>query len=148
MRLVAVHRFTNVSASLDVVEHRINYAYWAIIELMTVIICANLPAMPALIRRGKRNLSKVSPPSSGYGGKMKRTFSLRNSRNRTKDWFRGVSSSLALPHFNISNKSKYTGNASVSQSNFADEKGDSGSNSNVFNREEMIDIELAPKEKA
>lgn len=148
MRLVVVTRFTNVSDQLGIIEHRINYAYWAIIEIMTVIICANLPAMPALIRRGRRDLSTVSPSSSRYGNIVGRTFSLKASRHRTRNWFHSFPSSLPLSFFNISNKSRYTGNESVSQSNFADEKGGPGSNSNTYAREEVIDIDLTPKESS
>ena len=44
-------------------EERIKYSYWIIIEIMTVIICANLPTMPALVHVIKRTISKALSPS-------------------------------------------------------------------------------------
>ena len=49
-RLVKVTQYTDRGNPLKAMKTRFDILYWTIIEIMTVIVCANLPAMPALLR--------------------------------------------------------------------------------------------------
>ena len=66
VRLVFVVRFDKKIYDVSNVKERIDYSYWATIEITTAIICANLPALPALYRRltGRDKLLPISGSSS------------------------------------------------------------------------------------
>ena len=68
-RLILLRRYASNDGNdpVVVIEERITYSYWIIIEMMTVIICANLPTMPALVHATKRTVSeKMTLPSQYY----------------------------------------------------------------------------------
>ena len=50
VRLDVVIRFAKLTNIFEAAAKRIEYAYWGVIEVMTVIMCANLPAMSAFLR--------------------------------------------------------------------------------------------------
>ena len=55
---------------------RVHVTYWMVIEIMTALLCANIPAMPALFRRLARNRKSQSALAAAYSGK--------NSNNSSK----------------------------------------------------------------
>ena len=50
VRLDAVIEFANIANLFEAAAERVQYAYWGVIEVMTAIMCANLPAMSAFLR--------------------------------------------------------------------------------------------------
>lgn len=60
-RLVSLRIFFGKASEFDasgLMQERIKYALWITIEIMTVVICANLPTMPALLWVLKRTVVK------------------------------------------------------------------------------------------
>ena len=46
---------------VDLMARRLDYTYWAIVEISTAIMCANLPAMSSLIRHINRSSFNIAP---------------------------------------------------------------------------------------
>ena len=89
-RLVKVAQFVQSTDVVDQMVRRLDYTYWAIIEIMTAIMCANLPAMPSLVRhvsRGPFKAFRVLPGSREHSGRSEDTkhprFSLRKWVDRS-----------------------------------------------------------------
>ena len=80
VRLASVLQFHSKITQSDLLSERIDYSYWAILEIMTAIMCANLPALSALYRRtiGKDNSTLNASGSHANTGQVfasKRSFS-------------------------------------------------------------------------
>ena len=56
VRLVKVAQYEEFKGDSDRLRRSLNYTYWAILELMTIIICANLPAMPSLVKHSHHRI--------------------------------------------------------------------------------------------
>ena len=72
---------------VDHMKKRIDYTYWAIIEIMTAIMCANLPAMPSFIRHANRKSFKavrILPRSYKHDGSSEHS---RYDRFSLRPWF-------------------------------------------------------------
>ena len=73
-RLVRVAQFVLTDSIFALMERRIDLTYFAIIEIMTIIMCANLPAMPALVRHMGRSRAGYSQRSSLWHGYLRDKF--------------------------------------------------------------------------
>ena len=72
---------------VDHMKKRIDYTYWAIIEIMTAIMCANLPAMPSFIRHANRKSFKavrILPRSYKHDGSSEHS---KNDGFSLRPWF-------------------------------------------------------------
>ena len=59
----------NVYDPVEAMSHRIKYIYWAIVEVTTLIICANLPTMPVLVHNFKPLLRTINLSSLSIQGR-------------------------------------------------------------------------------
>ena len=83
VRLLFVVRFSNKINDVTNIKERIEYSYWAMLEITTAIICANLPALPALYRR-VTGRDKVLPLSASNSKSNTQTAALSHSRSAKK----------------------------------------------------------------
>ena len=90
VRLSSVVRFSEKVLKLDLISERLNYNYWAILEVATAIICANLPATPAFYRHVTGKGTKTTITGSSLGG----TGPSRLSRSFIRHWFTEKSTTL------------------------------------------------------
>ena len=74
------------------IAERMDYSYWAMLEITTAIMCANLPALPALYRR-ITGRDKVLPTAASNSKPNNQTSGLSRS-NLAKGWFDEKWSSL------------------------------------------------------
>ena len=56
IRLVMATQHSIDDEPKESIQNRLNYIYWTVVEVMSAILCANLPAMRALIRQVKKNI--------------------------------------------------------------------------------------------
>ena len=80
VRLASVLRFIEKIKQLDLLSERIDYSYWAVLEMMTAIMCANLPALSAFYRKvtgkdGNTTNGHSSRAATGQANTSKRSFS-------------------------------------------------------------------------
>ena len=75
---------------MDLLSQRIDYSYWAILEIMTAIMCANLPALSAFYRRtiGKDN------NTSNASGSHANTGQATGSKRSLSRWVSSKTASL------------------------------------------------------
>ena len=121
-RLASVVRFNENVMRLDLVSERMNYSYWAVLEVMTAIMCANLPALPALYRHiaGKGNVTTTA--GSGYNGSRPSTF----NRSFFRQWFDIKATSMRQSSARHGAARSNFEAGSVSQTNLTSGKGFSG----------------------
>ena len=85
VRLHSVIQFDSNIRQVQSLTQRMAYSYWAMLEIMTAIMCANLPALPALHRyvtsKFKKEPFNVSHSSSQTS--TSRKFVIRQWLNRS-----------------------------------------------------------------
>lgn len=118
VRLVSVLRFHSKITQRDLVSQRIDYSYWAILEIMTAIMCANLPALSALYRR---TIGKDSSTfdASGSHANTGQAFASKRSFSR---WVSSKSASLRQ-HSTVRPTVDDNGVAETSETNLTGYKG-------------------------
>lgn len=90
VRLSSVVTFSEKVLQLDLVSERLNYNYWAVLEVATAIICANLPAVPAFYRHVTGKGTKPTVTGSSQGG----TRPSRLTHSFIRKWFTEKSTSF------------------------------------------------------
>ena len=68
-RLIKVAQFAEAVDVEGMLSKRMDYTYWAVVEVMTAIVCANLPAMPFFVRRlslSSLRFPRLASGSNGY----------------------------------------------------------------------------------
>ena len=96
IRLIMVAKFTKSDDPLEGTITRVQYVYWGVIEIVTAILCANIPAMPPLIRQGLHISNRLRSkyhvrfwvhPTSGSGGRKAngKTDNYKNIDSRKRD---------------------------------------------------------------
>ena len=94
-RLVKVAVYTDKGNPITTMRGRIDTIYWTIIEMMTVIICANLPAMPALFRYVNGSSAEASPSSTQFSRDESGTKdSLKNAHTKSRSWYSSLTNSV------------------------------------------------------
>lgn len=87
VRLDVVIEFANLTDLFVAAADRIRYAYWGVIEVMTAIMCANLPAMSAFLRFVGHE-QKSSPSTSVSHQYRSSSFSSSSSFPKVlRHWF-------------------------------------------------------------
>ena len=103
-------------------RRRLNYALWAIIELMTVIMSANLPAMAALIRRRGHLASKKSSQSNSARSRAGRRSAFASLRNKSRSWFHSLTSTISGQTSTTSGKAQSSASINYLSADLEDEK--------------------------
>ena len=90
VRLGSVVRFSEKILKLDLVSERLNYNYWAVLEVSTAIICANLPAVPAFYRHISGKGTNATATGSSHAGTRPSIL----THSFIRQWFNEKSASL------------------------------------------------------
>ena len=104
-------------------EGRIDTIYWTTIEIMTVIICANIPAMPALIRYLSGNSAEVSPSSTYYSHDDSEIVDPSgSSQSKIQSWYKSLSESVHRHSLRITSRKSRSNESSMLRTSIMDEK--------------------------
>lgn len=108
---------------LEIMARRIKYTYWAVIEVTTVIICANLPTMPVLVHNIEPVLRIIhSSPFSSHDRKQSGNTTSISSPVSSKKWYHGVIPSYVHRTLSLSKKSGYMDDTSKLRSDLTPTK--------------------------
>lgn len=108
---------------LQLMAQRINFAYWAIIEVTTIIICANLPTMPVLARSIRPLLRTVRLSSlSSHDRKHSGETTSTNPPVSSQKWYHNVVTSYLRRASSFSKKSGYSDDTSNMRSDMIPSK--------------------------
>ena len=122
-RLVKVSVYSDKGSPFSTMKGRIDTIYWTIIEMMTVIVCANLPAMPALLRYVSGNSAEVSPSSTYYShDDNENADSSQASRSKLQSWYKGLTKSVHRHSLRIASKKSRSNESSILRTSMGDEK--------------------------
>ena len=121
-RLVYVSQFQPGPSNIELMKRRLDYALWAVIELMTVIMSANLPAMAALIRRGGQLKSRSSPQSSSVRPSSSKEGIFASLRNKSQSWFRTFTSTISGHVSNATGRSRSSASDTIISTDVEEEK--------------------------
>lgn len=97
VRLVKVVQYAQRVDQWDAIVLRFDYTYFAVIEIMTAILCANLPTMSSLLRH--ISSSKATRSNHGYGSNGVGGTDLRKANSGTSfvhRWFKSSIRSINL----------------------------------------------------
>lgn len=97
VRLVKVVQYAQRDDQWDAIVLRFDYTYFAVIEIMTAILCANLPTMSSLLRH--ISSSKATQSNHGYGSSGVDGMDLRKANSGTSfvhRWFKSSIRSINL----------------------------------------------------
>ena len=125
-RLVKVSVYSDIGNPLKTMRGRIDTIYWTIIEMMTVVICANLPAMPALLRYIKGSSTAAESPSSTlsspHDDSMTRdSYSIAHSKMRS--WYDSLTGSVHRHSVRVTSRKNHSNDSSTFHSASMEEKG-------------------------
>lgn len=102
---------------------RIDTIYWTTIEMMTVIICANLPAMPALIRYVSGNSAEASPSPTYYShDDTENVDPSQSSKSKMQSWYNSLTESVHRRSFRITSRKSRSSESSMFRTSTVDEK--------------------------
>ena len=108
---------------LEVMEHRIEYTCWAIVEVTTVIICSNLPTMPVLFHNVKPLFRKIYLYSlSTHHDKGTAETTERSPPVSSPRWFHGVITSWVRHPLSFSKNVSYSDDTSKLRSDMTPSK--------------------------
>ena len=120
VRLVKVTQFSLFDERVEGITNRVEYLYWAVIEIATAITCANIPAMPSFLRYlWRRVKGRSSLPASQTNGGNSRRSAGQSSNKFSSIWSKSFYSNGQKSTLKGSQKSK----ASISQSELVETKG-------------------------
>lgn len=131
VRLVFVVKFDKKIYDVSNIAERMDYSYWAMLEITTAIICANLPALPALYRR-VTGRDKVLPIAAS-NSKSNTQMSGISRPYLAKRWFDEKWSSL-LQHttrHTSSERSRTDGASSLSKASLTNSYNEKSKNDHI-----------------
>lgn len=155
IRFYHVTEFSIYDSQISTIQNRQRHMYWAQIELVTAIICANLPAIPHFLRHFWRSAKSIVSPSSlerytqsstNYhsnksGVEHKDNSQIPNRRSRCLVG-RKLSALRQNTGTDTTTTSPSTPKFSTSQPDLPEEKDD-----DAFANAEAIAMELVPRQK-
>ena len=139
IRLDVVINFTVEDQNAEGDKGRTDHVYWAVIEVMTAITCANFPAMPPLLRCIYRETRKKSSTSRSDGSGGQSNFSSSRVRSFVR---RSIHPPQNLPTH--AEEKRVDGDSYSSRTDGSEKEKNNNNNNNVFTKE-AVEFNLDPR---